>query len=81
MTTKRDEFINKTKQQLDEMARIGANYIRNTMSDRRDKGFEQYPFQAIGDGKYDLFKATLTVPEKKFPLVTNFCIGYKVYLF
>jgi len=39
---------------LDEMVRVGANYIRNTMSDRRDKGFELYPFKPLTGGKYDL---------------------------
>ncbi|MDO8543017.1 MAG: hypothetical protein Q7S40_21440 [Opitutaceae bacterium] len=34
------------KEHLDAMARAGANYIRNTMSDRRDGGFE---VAAIGD--------------------------------
>jgi hypothetical protein len=42
------------KQHLDEMAAAGGNYIRNTMSDRNDKGFEVYPFQQLPDGKYDL---------------------------
>jgi len=42
------------KEHLDEMARAGANYIRNTMSDRPDKGFEVYPFARRADGKYDL---------------------------
>lgn len=42
------------KEHLDEMARAGANYIRNTMSDRPDKGFEVYPFTRRTDGKYDL---------------------------
>jgi len=42
------------KEHLDEMAAAGANYIRNTMSDRRDKGFELYPFRQLADGKYDL---------------------------
>jgi len=42
------------KEHLDEMARVGANYIRNTMSDRHDKGFELYPFRQLADGKYDL---------------------------
>jgi len=42
------------KQHLDEMARIGANYIRNTMSDRQDKGFEVYAFRKLDNGKYDL---------------------------
>lgn len=39
---------------LDEMAKVGANYIRNTMSDRPDKGFEVYPFERRPDGKFDL---------------------------
>jgi len=42
------------KEHLDEMAAVGANYIRNTMSDRKDKGFEAYPFKQLPDGKYDL---------------------------
>ena len=42
------------EQHLDEMVRVGANYIRNTMSDRQDKGFELYPFEQLPDGKYDL---------------------------
>lgn len=39
---------------LDQMAAVGANYIRNTMSDRPDGGFEVYPFAQREDGKYDL---------------------------
>jgi len=42
------------KEHLDAMARAGANYIRNTMSDRRDGGFEVYPFKQLPDGRYDL---------------------------
>ena len=42
------------KEHLDEMKAVGANYIRNTMSDRNDKGFEIYPFKKLPDGKYDL---------------------------
>ena len=42
------------KEHLDEMAKAGANCIRNTMSDRPDKGFEVYPFGRRADGKYDL---------------------------
>jgi hypothetical protein len=42
------------KQHLDEMAACGANYIRNTMSDRPDKGFEVYPYRKLADGRYDL---------------------------
>lgn len=39
---------------LDAMKEAGANYIRNTMSDRRDGGFEVYPFRQLADGRYDL---------------------------
>lgn len=39
---------------LDSMKKIGANYVRNTMSDRKDKGFEVYPFKETDDGRYDL---------------------------
>ncbi len=42
------------KEHLDEMQKAGGNYIRNTMSDRVDKGFEVYPFLRRPDGKYDL---------------------------
>lgn len=40
--------------QLDRLAAAGGNVIRNTMSDRKDKGFEVYPFGQTADGKYDL---------------------------
>jgi hypothetical protein len=39
---------------LDAMATAGANYVRNTMSDRNDGGFEVYPFKRLDNGKYDL---------------------------
>jgi hypothetical protein len=39
---------------LDSMQSVGANYVRNTMSDRVDAGFELYPFHRSGNGKYDL---------------------------
>ena len=42
------------KEHLDEMVSVGANYVRNTMSDRQDKGFELYPFRRLPSGKYDL---------------------------
>jgi hypothetical protein len=42
------------KEHLDEMASVGANYIRNTMSDRLDHGFEVHPFERQLDGKFDL---------------------------
>lgn len=41
---------------LDSMKSVGANYVRNTMSDRKDLGFEIYPFIQLKDGKYDLNK-------------------------
>jgi len=40
--------------QLDRLREAGGNVIRNTMSDRRDKGFEVYPFLRLPSGKYDL---------------------------
>lgn len=40
--------------QLDRLANAGGNVIRNTMSDRKDKGFELYPFKTLDNGKYDL---------------------------
>jgi hypothetical protein len=39
---------------LDSMKAAGANYVRNTMSDRQDRGFELYPFVQLENGKYDL---------------------------
>lgn len=42
------------KEHLDEIRAAGGNYIRNTMSDRKDKGFEVYPFLQRPDGKFDL---------------------------
>ncbi|MHC4398399.1 MAG: hypothetical protein ACYTG0_01825 [Planctomycetota bacterium] len=41
-------------EQLDRLAKAGGNVVRNTMSDRKDKGFETYPFQPLAGGKYDL---------------------------
>ncbi len=40
--------------QLDRLATASGNIIRNTMSDRKDKGFEVYPFLQLKSGKYDL---------------------------
>lgn len=40
--------------QLDRLAAAGGNVIRNTMSDRKDKGFEVYPFRQTEEGRYDL---------------------------
>lgn len=39
---------------LDSMKLVEANYVRNTMSDRKDRGFELYPFKILDNGKYDL---------------------------
>ncbi len=39
---------------LDAIRAAGGNYIRNTMSDRKDGGFEVYAFHRRDDGKYDL---------------------------
>lgn len=41
-------------QQLERLAAAGGNVIRNTMSDRKDKDFEVYPFRMLEDGRYDL---------------------------
>ncbi|MBE0537683.1 MAG: hypothetical protein IH624_18615 [Phycisphaerae bacterium] len=46
--------IPQLKEHLDEMVAVGANYIRNTMSDRPDHDFEVYPYKKLPDGKYDL---------------------------
>ncbi len=40
--------------QLDRLAAAGGNVIRNTMSDRKDRGWEVYPFKQLEGGKYDL---------------------------
>ncbi len=42
------------KEHLQLLSKVGGNYIRNTMSDRQDKGFELYPFKKLDNGKYDL---------------------------
>lgn len=42
--------------QLDRIQMAGGNVIRNTMSDRKDAGFEVYPFLQLESGKYDLSK-------------------------
>lgn len=42
------------REQLDRLKAAGGNYLRNTMSDRRDRGFEVYPFRRLDDGRYDL---------------------------
>ncbi len=39
---------------LDSMKSVGANYVRNTMSDSADRGFELYPFKLLENGRYDL---------------------------
>ena len=42
------------KQHLDKIQSVGGNYIRNTMSDRPDHGFEVYAYRRLKSGKYDL---------------------------
>ncbi len=42
------------EEHLDKMLAVGANYIRNTMSDRPDHDWEVYPYKRRADGKYDL---------------------------
>lgn len=42
------------KEHLDLLASVGGNYIRNTMSSRKDRGSELYPFKKLPNGKYDL---------------------------
>ena len=42
------------EEQLDGLIAAGGNFIRNTMSDRPDRGFELYPFLRLPNGKYDL---------------------------
>ncbi len=44
------------EKQLDTLAAAGGNVIRNTMSDRKDGGWELYPFKQLPSGKYDLGK-------------------------
>ncbi|MBX3422112.1 MAG: prolyl oligopeptidase family serine peptidase [Pirellulaceae bacterium] len=44
----------KLTRQLDRIVSAGGNLVRNTMSDRRDGGWEVYPFARRNDGKYDL---------------------------
>lgn len=46
--------IPELERHLDEMRAVGGNYIRNTMSDRRDAGNEVYPYRRLDNGKYDL---------------------------
>ena len=42
------------KEHLDAIHAVGGNYIRNTMSDRKDQGFEVYAFHQRPDGRYDM---------------------------
>lgn len=46
----------KLRPHLDKLRAAGGNYVRNTMSDRRDGGWELYPFARLPGGKYDLEK-------------------------
>ncbi|MBT3268445.1 hypothetical protein HN371_14915 [Candidatus Poribacteria bacterium] len=42
------------EEHLDEMRAVGANYIRNTMSDRKAIGYETWRVGQLPDGTYDL---------------------------
>ncbi|MEZ6073352.1 MAG: hypothetical protein R3C10_24530 [Pirellulales bacterium] len=42
------------REHLDAIRAAGGNYIRNTMSDRHDRGNEVYAFAQRDDGKFDL---------------------------
>jgi hypothetical protein len=42
------------KEHLELLRSVGGNYVRNTMSSRKDKGFEVQAFKELGNGKYDL---------------------------
>lgn len=42
------------EEHLDNLVEAGGNFIRNTMSDRQDKGFELYAYERRSDGRYDL---------------------------
>ncbi len=42
------------EEHLDELAEVGGNFVRNTMSDRQDHGFEAYPYRKLETGKFDL---------------------------
>ncbi len=42
------------KPHLNEIRDAGGNYIRNTMSDRKDNGNEVYAYRRLDSGKYDL---------------------------
>lgn len=44
------------EEHLNELVKAGGNYVRNTMSDRPENGFEVYPVKEIEDGKYNLDK-------------------------
>lgn len=42
------------REHLDSIRAAGGNYVRNTMSDRPDRGYEVYAYLRRNDGKYDL---------------------------
>ena len=44
----------KLRPHLDQIRAAGGNYVRNTMSDRHDGGWELYPFLRLENGKYGL---------------------------
>ncbi len=63
------------KEHLDLLKSVGGNYVRNTMSSRKDKGFEVQAFKQLADAKYDLdrwndeywrrFEEFLTLAEQR----------------
>lgn len=44
------------REQLELLADVGGNYVRNTMSDRRDRGWEVFPYDFNPEARYDLRK-------------------------
>jgi len=44
------------REHLDAIRAAGGNFVRNTMSDRPDRGYEVYPYRRRNDGKYDLYQ-------------------------
>ena len=67
------------EEHLDLLVSVGGNVIRNTMSDRKDHGFEVYPYKRLSDGRHDLdqwsdeywsrFQRTLELPRARDVIV------------
>lgn len=60
------------REQLDTLAKIGGNYIRNTMSSRDDG--DLWPFHQLPDGRYDLNKWNAAYWDK-FEGLLKMCAG------